>query len=557
MPSPDSDTPYAALTLAALPRAMGLQDDAPASRTFGCCDRGYWHYKTLVDFPAATMQQLALPFAILYAVDLPGNEHHGKAAMLDRAGSAMRFWCDIQHRGGAFDEWYRNEFSYCATAFTTAAMGQSLILLKDALDEATRQRVLDGISRANRWLAERFNPHVMNQNLAACVALWCAHELAPQDRLREALEAKWTRTLEHFSNEGWFREYDGPDCGYTTLALDLLAVLDRDDAPVEVRSAAEKMCRFLRLCCVRTGAPAARLGSRGTAHAFPFGVEHFAPDLPDAAAVAMPFRREYAAGRLITPADADDRYLAYFYLPQFALAATLDPARGLAAPSDALPETFCSEREEIIVWRRDDADVVIAPQRNGALNLHLVDAAPRHVLGWIVETARGERWTSCGGRSDRCGSVEVDHSTENVLIVRGWFSLIDDDLPLRRHAVAFHMLNRWLLRFQPIAERFSAWLKRRKIRTRSVGPLKIERRIAWSEEGLTITDTLIAQPRSPRFTAILPAEDVTVHSPSARLRAARTAASPAAASAAERLNADGRIELVTVCRVGPSSRADA
>ena len=89
MPATNQTSVYADLTLAAVPRALALQDTGPASPTLGCCDRGYWHYKTLVDFPAATMQQLALPFAISFAVDFPGNEHYGKPAMLERARSAV------------------------------------------------------------------------------------------------------------------------------------------------------------------------------------------------------------------------------------------------------------------------------------------------------------------------------------------------------------------------------------------------------------------------------------------------------------------------------------
>ena len=43
---------YAELVLGALPRALTLLDSNPRSRTYGCCDRGYWHYKTLTSFPA-------------------------------------------------------------------------------------------------------------------------------------------------------------------------------------------------------------------------------------------------------------------------------------------------------------------------------------------------------------------------------------------------------------------------------------------------------------------------------------------------------------------------
>ena len=97
---------YWRLTQPAVRRALSLQDGNPASATFGCCDRSFWHYRTVSSFPAATMQQLALPFAMLFATPFPGNEWYHDAEMLDRARAAMLFWARAQHPCGAVDEWY-------------------------------------------------------------------------------------------------------------------------------------------------------------------------------------------------------------------------------------------------------------------------------------------------------------------------------------------------------------------------------------------------------------------------------------------------------------------
>ena len=133
-----------------------MQDCNPRSATYGCCDRQFWQYRTISGFAAATMQQLALPFAVLFATEFPGNEWHNDTAMLDRARSAMLFWARLQHPSGAFDG-DRNEHSYCATAFTTFGIAEALLRLRPFLAEDEVRRVSAAISRAASWLTTRFN----------------------------------------------------------------------------------------------------------------------------------------------------------------------------------------------------------------------------------------------------------------------------------------------------------------------------------------------------------------------------------------------------------------
>jgi hypothetical protein len=92
---------YWRVTEAAVRRATTLQDRNPASATYGCCDRSFWQYKTVSSFPAATMQQLALPFAVLFDAAFDGNRWHGDREMCEQSRSAMTFWAAAQHRGGS------------------------------------------------------------------------------------------------------------------------------------------------------------------------------------------------------------------------------------------------------------------------------------------------------------------------------------------------------------------------------------------------------------------------------------------------------------------------
>ncbi len=545
---------YARLTVPMVARAMSLQDFNPRSRTFGCCDRPYWHYKTLAGFPAATMQQLALPFAILHATPFHGNPYHDDRAMLDRAVAAMRFWCRCQHRTGSFDEWYRHEYSYCATAFTAFGMSECLILLKDRLAPAVFDEVRSHVLSACDSLAERFNAEVMNQNLAACAALWNVFRLTDDARWRGALETKWGATLDHADGEGWFREYGGADLGYCTLALDLLACLDRRGCDLDLFAPAERLCRFIASFACGSGGFAESLGSRGTEHAFPFGLDSFADRIPAAATAAIHLRRGYLEDRLPTPASVDDRYFAYFYLPQFALACTM-PAEEPPAPSGSAEcAAACWPSSGFRIWGGPQGTVVCSLRRQGGFNLYAPGLPVHTNLGYWIETRDRRRFTSAAWNE---GAIDAEESPDiggepdrPSCRVRGRFARVDDALPLAGGSVLFRFFSERVLRFPRLGEWFQSWLKQWKIMRRDAAPLTFERRLVWKEGELLVSDVIQAQGGCPSLRAVGPVADIEVHSPSAKLSAAggRTAVSiddAAAARLAETLNAARSLRLQT------------
>jgi len=515
---------YVRVTLPQVARAMSLQDLNRGSRTYGCCDRDFWQYKTVTGFPAAPFQQLALPFALLYVTRFQGNPYCREPALLERADAAVRFWCRAQHRDGAFDEWYRNEHSYCPTAFTTFGAAQTLLLLRDRLADA--DAVVPHLERAVGWLGERFNPDVMNQNLAACAAMWSVHRLTPAARSRELALRTWQRAREHFEDEGWFYEYGGADLGYTTLALDLLGCLHRDGFPGEVLPIAEKICAFLH--SFPGNDLAGGLGSRGTEHTFPFGLEYFAHHFEPAGSLAGRLRVALARGELRTPASVDDRYLAYFYLPHFVLACTLPLSDALVekppVAQQAWPQSgFC-------IWRRTRAQhrdretaaevaVVCSLRRQGAFSLSGPDRRLHRNLGYWVETAAGQRWSSSRWTA---GALDAEPlADESGWRVRGAFTRVADELPLTKRAVPFHILCDYVLRWPRLAEAVQRWIKRRNITSQQTVPLNFERTLRWDGDALEVTDLIRKQPGCPQLRAVRLVADVEVHSPSARLEPPR------------------------------------
>jgi hypothetical protein len=532
-------------------RAMSLQDFNPASARYGCCDRSFWQYRTIASFPAGTMQQLALPFAVLFDTAFPGNQWHQDGEMFERARAAMLFWARAQHASGTVDEWYRNEHSYCATAFTTFGIAEACLRLQTELAPSDLDELRRAVSRAALWLSERFNDEVMNQNLAAAAALWNVYQLTGDNRFKVAYARTWHRTLAHQDREGWFVEYGGADLGYSLLALDLLAALDRRGSS-DAAPAAASLSRFLAAFALGGSDLAGRLGSRGTEHSFPFGAEAFAPALPESGVVAAHLRAAIDNEAVSDPRTVDDRYLAYFYLPSFVLASSLGD-RHVSAGASVGSTAF--ESSGFRVWRRRGGDVVCSTRRNAAFNLY---APPRPVhrnLGYWIEATDGRRFASCAWSADTGAAQD----RADGVIVEGTFVAVDDALPLVRHEVAFRAATHWLFQWPSIAEPFHRFIKQRKITRKVTGPIGFTRELVWGEYGVVVRDLFRAREGTPSLRTVMPAADIEVHSPSAR----QSGSSPnhaivvprsTAEAWAAQINRSGELALVSAYEVDAAGR---
>lgn len=144
--------------LRACHRAKGLIDLNPLSPTYGCPDRGYWHYQDGKGFAVASMATAVWGFALAHQLSYSG---------FDEAARAVSTWWSRQivTRKG-LDEYFPNQKSFCALAHTTMSMA-----LASLTNREVREITSKSLSLALDLLTEdALNPESANQSLAAKLA---------------------------------------------------------------------------------------------------------------------------------------------------------------------------------------------------------------------------------------------------------------------------------------------------------------------------------------------------------------------------------------------------
>jgi hypothetical protein len=520
-------------------RARAFMDTNRVSATYGCADRPYWYYRTLTNFSGSTWQQVMLGLAALYKTQHAGNPHVGDPGTLEAASAALSYWCRIAHRDGAFDEWYLNEFSYCPTAITGAGVALTLDLIGDELQADVRKSAAEALCRTASWLDKRYNPTVMNQNLAAAVALAGAARI--DSRWRTAAETKLSRVHGDQSPEGWFPEYAGADLGYSTLALDLLAAYDRLSGAGEAREMAASLTKFLVEVQGGWRALGGRVGSRGTSHVFPFGALHFAKQDKNAEQLAASWLAGLSEGAAPTPGIIDDRYFAYFYFPEFALAYE-QAARGgplQLAHVDEQPGILDQRASGLVAIRRAGWASLVSRRLGGALALNGRNRAPLYHLGYEIET-RGGRFSSANWDEEfACTAVD-----DAVIYAQSEFRASSAGIPLKTLMAPFRLVVGFL-GTSGLAEGFQGIIKKKMIAPKRAPGLRLERKIVATESGLDVHDQLVSQPGLVAIKRLDIARTISMHSPSARQDSARNVELPEAMlnAAAADLNAGKRVAL--------------
>lgn len=502
-------TLYRRLAITGMRRCLSRLDKRPWSPTYGCFDRDYWHYKTISEFPRANFQQAVWALALLYKHEFPHNPFAGQTIVLDWIRAALLFWTGMRHRDGSVDEWFVNERSFCATAFNTAAVAQTLLLVRDNLDRNTVKTVTAAAMKSADWLVAHPNRAVANQSLAAGVAL-CA--------LQHPAAADWlTQTLAMQTDEGWFPEYNGADFGYSLLQLDLLAVLYHHMPDDKIQQAARNLLAFLEWFAQPDGVIGGDIGSRNTWHGFVHGLEHF-----QARSILGPFRSALHNGSLPGGDTVDDNYASYFYINSICLAATLPEIEEDTSPSTANSAPFVIKqfpRAGMVVCRSRALHAVINTQR-GLWRVWTPNKPPTGDAGYVAITGSNERWTSAFSNTKNHVTVT---QTNNALVVeiQKSFAILATNLPLRRWIVLFKIASNWLLGCGALRHWFLNWIKHRAILDAVQVPLQIKRLWRFESDAWSVEDELIRNGATNLKTLYRVATSHGPHSPSSLLDGCR------------------------------------
>jgi hypothetical protein len=302
-----------------LPRLLACGDWNTASLTYGCWDRSYWHYKTS-DFPSAGFQSAVLSLALLYRQDLPGNYLYHNPKVLAMLNASLRFWAKLKGHKGSFNEWYPNEYSLVATAFTAYAVSETFLLLQEELQPQVRDETRGALAKAAQFLSTRHDP-LSNHTAGAIAALYNIYLILQETTLAKVLERKLKSFLKAQDSEGWWEEYGGADLGYLSVTVDYLIKYYRKSGDEKILPALQRALEFMTVLAPPDGSWGGEFASRNTKYLMPHGLAFLAPGLPQAGHLLEHFLKGLSSGTLPNLSHFDERYLLFFFYPNYLQAA--------------------------------------------------------------------------------------------------------------------------------------------------------------------------------------------------------------------------------------------
>ena len=295
---------YLDIVLDQAPRLLGLLDRNIGSRTYGCFDRAYWHYH-VTDFSCARSQEACLTLALLYSIKNKNNPYYKNNLILEWIKASLEFWANMQNKNGSFNEWYPYENSFVASAFSSYAVSETLLILPELKSE----KLTKALEKSAEWLSKKTEDKVQNQQTGAMLALYNIFLLTKNEKYKNYSLEMLNKLKKMQNSEGWFTEYGGADIGYLSLAADYLAKFYNKSKNEDALEISKKAISFIHNFIHPNLTFGGEYGSRNTEYLIPDGFELI--KTKEADSVAYYLREALAKKTTIAPFSFDDRYLAY------------------------------------------------------------------------------------------------------------------------------------------------------------------------------------------------------------------------------------------------------
>lgn len=268
-----SETVYHPVVLHLIPRILTNLDRDPASPTYGCFDRNYWHYK-VQDYSSGLLQQSMLTLALVYGNYFSGNIYYKKDEIREFAIAGLEYCTRIQHNDGSFDEYWAGEHSIPSTAFTLYAICET----SDILGYIT-ERLKHCIEKSVHFLENNVEQGALNQEMASIAAIRYAAVILKNDRITDIATGRFAQLIGTQTNEGWFPEYGGFDVSYSTVTLDYLIRFYELSKEKKALESAKRLLNVLTYFVHPDGSVGGGYGTRNTEYFLPYGIEYLRKDL--------------------------------------------------------------------------------------------------------------------------------------------------------------------------------------------------------------------------------------------------------------------------------------
>lgn len=415
-------------------------------------DRYHWAWG-LIDFGNGTFQGAAHGLARLLVNGLLPAEYSHKS-ILRRINSMFLAADKLRRRDGSMEEAFPYEGSFCVTSLVAFDLLTSLDLLKDYLSEEEINNKLVIIRPMIAYLHRADETHaIISNHLATGAAALIKWSLLTNESGRERGELLLNRIIENQSEEGWYREYQGADPGYQSLATYYLADILSMTENKALRESLHKSIRFLQYFVHPDGSFGGLYGSRNTRFYYPAGIEVLSTRMPEAAKISVRMRSSIEDQTVVTlPVMDEPNFVPMFnsYCWAATVAGDIPDNSDLPCKSDASFRKHWPDAG-ILIDRGKHHYSIISTKKGGIVyqfkngKLQFIDP------GLLFQNKQGKLFST-----QQMISRENVNFEQDKLTVIGTISPITRRLPKPWQFLVLRMLNLTLMRNMVIRE----WIKR-------------------------------------------------------------------------------------------------
>jgi len=464
-----------------------MDREAP-SRTYGACDRTYWGWK-FTDFPDSRFQEALYALAWMYVRPFRGNRFEGHPALREWMVAGFRYWEELQHADGSFDEAYPYERSLAATAFTCFYLCEAYLLLGDALPADLRGSLRTAFRKAGDWLCRNDESHgvLSNHLAAAAAALTIIARIGGDGRHADRAQHFVKRILACQSPEGWYEEYGGADFGYQTHGSFYLARVWQLNGDPRLLESLQRSVEFLSYFVHPNGTLGGEYGSRNTTFFYPAAFEILAPVCAPAAGIAA-FMRSSVLHQDAAGLDSVDAYNLSPLLNNYLFA---HDAAGPLVDASPLPFRGSGHRyfpqAGLVVHATAQYQAVFAPSKGGVLKIYGKDP-PRLAFsdcGYWAYEAGGARVSSQSFSLHNPVQVDGDR-----IFVQAPFVRINQKLMTPFLFICFRLFTTTVGRIPGVAPALKKILVKVLVSRRKILRSTLTREVEFKADGVWIRDRL-------------------------------------------------------------------
>lgn len=496
-----------------MPRVLSLLDRNSFSPTYGCFDRDYWHYKIIKDYPSSIFQQGILSLALLYKNDFSGNIYYKNENILEWIKAGLLFWSKIQNMDGSFNEWFPNEHSHVATAFTSYAVSETILLLESELSPDIKQKLIDRLLLSGKWLSKNNDRLVINHTAGSVAALYNIYLLTGDKYFHKAVEEDIDVIAKGQDEEGWFSEYGGADIGYLSVSIDYLAKYFRKSRDLRVKMMLEKALNFLVCFIHPDGTSGGVYGSRNTQYIMPHGLVILAPYFSNARYILKSIWPRL--GEQINMFD--DRYFIFFMFPNF-IQAGLEVKEDMLEYSDSIFTNYRKifNNAGLISIKNSRYHLICNFKKGGVFNIFSHDRLILSDSGYFCIDSKGRIFTSQWFERNRRNNGASDN-TGLIVDVDCPFVLVDSKTMVFVNLFLLRLFNLTLCRFGRFAQVLNRHIKRKKIIKHKMVPVFLKRKIYIEDAEILVEDEVDATMAKIKFDKFkLGGDETVMHVPSSR-----------------------------------------